>query len=304
MKIKKVIPSGYCKGVVRAIEIAKKTRKDNPEAKIYVLGMIVHNRYITTALQQYDIITLEAKNKSKTELIDQIEKGSIIIFTAHGISDKIKEYVENKGLQYVDASCGDVIATQNIVKRYLDNNYEVLYIGKKDHPEAEAVLAISDKVHLITCKEDLLKTDNKYEKLLVTNQTTMSILDVSEIFDAVKQKFPGAVFEKEICNATTMRQKAIIDLTDCDLLYIIGDPASNNTNKLKELACRQGIPKVRMIECAQDIEVDDFTGVENIYVTAGASTPTYLSEQVILALTDYNDTGILKKPMIDLSQII
>ncbi len=302
MKIKKVIPSGYCKGVVRAIEIAKKTRKDHPEAKIYVLGMIVHNSFITNALTQYDIITLEDKNKSKEELIDQIDEG-IIIFTAHGISDQIKKRVRAKGLHYVDASCSDVIATQNIVKRYLNEGYEVFYVGKKGHPEAEAVLAISEKVHLIASKEDIIKTP-KVNKLLVTNQTTMSILDIADIFDAIKERFPKAVFEKEICNATTMRQKAILELTDCDLLYIIGDPQSNNTNKLKELACRQGIPKVRMIESVRDIELTDLKNVENIYVTAGASTPTYLSEQVIETLLDFDKTGILKKPMIDLGRII
>ena len=302
MKIKKVIPSGYCKGVVRAINLVKETRIKNPNEKIYVLGMIVHNSYITKALAYHDIITLDDSKNTKEELIDQIDEG-IIVFTAHGIADSLKDKVTKKGLRYVDASCTDVIKTKDIVKDKLHNGYEVLYIGKQNHPEAEAVLAESKHIHLITKIADIENLKH-YEKVFVTNQTTMSILEIHKIFDKILEKFPNANMQPEICNATRTRQEAVINLDDCDLLYIVGDPKSNNSNKLKEIAIENGVDKVRLIEAALEIDEEDLQNVENIYVTAGASTPTYLTNQVIKTLEDFNETGILKKPDVDLSQII
>ena len=303
MNVKKVIPSGYCKGVIRAIELAKKTRLENKEAKIYVLGMIVHNRYVAEAWKRYRIETLDDKAKSKEELLDKIDDG-IVIFTAHGIADRIKKKAEDKGLKYVDASCDDVIATQKLVKEKIAEGYKVLYIGKKSHPEALAILSISEDIHLIANLDDLssLKLDD--DKIFVTNQTTMSLLEVKSFFDKIAQIYPKAVFAKEICNATTMRQNAILNLKDCDMLYIVGDPSSNNSMKLKELGEKVGIRKVRMIEDAGEITETDLGDVKNVYVTSGASTPAYLQEQVIAVLKDYAQTKVLKKPKVDLAEIL
>ena len=154
MQIKKVIPSGYCKGVINAIEIAKKARRDNMDTPIYILGMIVHNSYVTEALNTLDIITLDDKKKTKEELLDEIDSG-IVIFTAHGIAESIKEKAIDKGLKIIDASCSDVIKTQDIIKEKIKEGFNVLYIGKKNHPEALAVLSISQNIHLITSIGDL-----------------------------------------------------------------------------------------------------------------------------------------------------
>ena len=302
MEIKKVIPSGYCKGVIRAINLVKQTRLDNPQTKIYILGMIVHNTYITKALDELNIITLDDKVKSKEEWIDSIDDG-IVIFTAHGIADHIKTKALNNGLRCVDASCSDVIKTKDITKEYLKQGYEVLYVGKANHPEALAVLAESTHIHLIT-KIDDINTLGNYQKVFVTNQTTMSIFEVKKLFDEILIKYPEAIIQREICNATSSRQQAILDLKDCDLLYIVGDTKSNNSNKLKEIAEENGINKVRLIGSALEISEDDLINVEKVYITAGASTPTYLTNQVIDVLKTYNDTKELKKPMIDLAKII
>lgn len=232
MQIKKVVPSGYCKGVMNAINLAKKAHKENPNENIYVLGMIVHNKYVTKALEQYNIKTLIG---DKAELIEQINEG-IVIFSAHGISEQIKNRAIEKGLKFVDASCIDVIRTQNNIKKYLAAGYKVLYIGKLNHPEAEAVLSISQDIQLITKNQDIL--DSPFTgKIYVTNQTTMSIFEVAHYFEKIKEKYPDAIIEREICHATSSRQEAILKLNECDLLYIVGDPKSNNTNKLKEIGC-------------------------------------------------------------------
>ena len=280
MEIRKVIPSGYCKGVVNAIRLAKQTRIDNPEDKIYVLGMLVHNSYVSEELSALGIITLDDSRKSKEELLDEINEG-IIIFTAHGISEKIKNKVIAKGLRYVDASCVDVLKTQSIIKEKLQDGYDVIYFGKRKHPEAEAVISISDKIHLVTDQNDLedLVIDN--DKIFLTNQTTMSYLELKDLIAYAQQKYPDIIIQKEICNATSSRQEAIYKLQDCDLLFVVGDIKSNNTNKLVEVGKQSGIKKVLLIQNYKDINEDDLKDVNRIYVTAGASTPPLLINEVI-----------------------
>ena len=287
MEIVKVIPSGYCKGVVNAIRLAKQTRIDNPEEKIYVLGMLVHNSYVSDELSALGIVTLDDSIKSKEELLDEIDEG-IIIFTAHGISEKIKNKVIAKGLKFVDASCVDVLKTQNIIKEKLKEGYDVIYFGKKKHPEAEAVISISDHIHLVTNEEDLKDLEIDNDKIFLTNQTTMSYLELKDLIEKVKEKYPDTVVQKEICNATSSRQEAIYKLENCDLLYVVGDVKSNNTNKLVEVGKRHGIKKVLLIQNYKDINDEDLIGTDKVCVTAGASTPPSLIKEVIDYLKEKN----------------
>ena len=285
MEIKKVIPSGYCKGVVNVIRMAKDARKQYPDEKIYVLGMLVHNSYVSQELSDLGIVTLDDSTASKDQLVDEIDQG-IVIFTAHGISDAIKEKVRNKGLKYVDASCVDVLKTQNVIREYLDKGYDILYFGKKKHPEAEAVLSISDRIHLLTSIEDLQALDIENPKLFLTNQTTMSYLELKDLLEEARKKYPQVIIEKEICNATSSRQLAISSLKDCDLLYVVGDRKSNNTNKLADIGIKHGIKKVLLIQSYEDIVSDDLKDIDKVYVTAGASTPPKLINEVIQYLTE------------------
>ncbi len=287
MEIVKVIPSGYCKGVVNAIRLAKQTRIDNPEEKIYVLGMLVHNSYVSDELSALGIVTLDDSIKSKEELLNDIDEG-IIIFTAHGISEKIKNKVIAKGLKFVDASCVDVLKTQNIIKEKLKEGYDVIYFGKKKHPEAEAVISISDHIHLVTNEEDLKDLEIDNDKIFLTNQTTMSYLELKDLIEKVKEKYPDTVVQKEICNATSSRQEAIYKLENCDLLYVVGDVKSNNTNKLVEVGKRHGIKKVLLIQNYKDINDEDLIGTDKVCVTAGASTPPSLIKEVIDYLKEKN----------------
>ena len=285
MEIKKVIPSGYCKGVVNAIRLAKDTKAAHPDKNVYVLGMLVHNSFVTEELSSLGIITLDDSHTTKSQLLDQIDEG-IVIFTAHGIADSIKEKAEAKGLQYVDASCSmmhrpGTDLTQNIIKEYLHQGYDVIYFGKPRHPEAEAVLSISDRIHLVYDEKTLRDLEIDNDKVFLTNQTTMSYLELKDLFETAKELYPNVIIEEEICNATSSRQKAIADLEDCDLLYVVGDKKSNNTNKLADIAVRHGIKKVLLIQNYLDIDKDDLKGVNKVYVTAGASTPPSLINEVI-----------------------
>ena len=279
MKVIRVVPSGYCKGVVNAINIVKKAKEDYPFEKIYILGMIVHNTYVTEELSKLGIITMDDSNTSKEELLDSIDNG-VVVFTAHGISEKIKEKAINKGLTCIDATCEDVLKNKEIVKEYLKNGYDVIYFGKAKHPEAEAVISLSDSIHLVTNEEDINNLDIHNDKIIITNQTTMSYLELSKLFEKVKEKYPSVVIKKEICNATSSRQKAVHDIKDGDVLYVVGDVKSNNTNKLAEIA-KENIKNVYLISSKDNIKKEDLIGQDNVYVTAGASTPPQLINEVI-----------------------
>ena len=279
MEIKRVVPSGYCKGVVNAINIVKKTKEQYPNENIYILGMIVHNTYVSKQMEDLGVITLEDPNLSKEELLDTIDKG-VVIFTAHGISDKIKQKALDKGLICVDASCVDVLKNKDLIKSYLDKGYDVVYFGKKKHPEAEAILSLSNNIHLVSNISDIDNLNISNDNLFITNQTTMSYLEVEDMLKLIKDKYPTCIIQKEICNATSSRQLAITNIKDGDVLYVVGDVKSNNTNKLKEIGSKY-FKKVFLISNYKEINKKDLVNENKIYVTAGASTPPILIDEVI-----------------------
>lgn len=302
MEIIQVTPRGYCKGVTRAIALAKKTASDYPDTPIYVLGMLVHNAYVMEALKQLHIIPIDDKTKTRLELLDEIDQG-VVIFTAHGIAPNVKEKALAKGLICVDASCPDVVKTQEIVKDALNKNYEIFYIGKQNHPEAEAVTSMSKHIHLIT-EDGVLPTLPSEQAIFVTNQTTMSIFDIDVIFQKIKLAYPHAVFCEEICNATRIRQQAVADLKgqNIDVLYVVGDPHSNNSNRLADIARDAGIPHVYLIDDVNGVLDEHIRHANKVAITSGASTPTYLTAQVIHYLKQYDQTQ--DKPLIDIQKII
>lgn len=279
MEIKRVVPSGYCKGVVNAINIVKKTKEQYPNENIYILGMIVHNSYVSKQMEDLGVITLEDPNLSKEELLDTIDKG-VVIFTAHGISDKIKQKALDQGLICVDASCVDVLKNKDLIKSYLDKGYDVVYFGKKKHPEAEAILSLSNNIHLVSNISDIDNLNISNDNLFITNQTTMSYLEVEDMLKLIKDKYPICIIQKEICNATSSRQLAITNIKDGDVLYVVGDVKSNNTNKLKEIGLKY-FKKVFLISNYKEINKKDLVNENKIYVTAGASTPPILIDEVI-----------------------
>ena len=285
MKVIQARPCGYCKGVIRAIQIARRTREENPDVPIHVLGMLVHNRFVTLSLEELGIISHNEKGKTRLELLDEIDEG-IVIFSAHGVCDEVYEKARNKGLTIVDATCEDVIKTSDIVKKYLEEDYEVIYIGVRNHPEAEGIVSNSDHIHLISSEEDI-KNLEPYEKVFITNQTTMNVDNIADIIEKLRIRYPEAIVQPEICNATRMRQQAVKNMKNLDILYVVGDPSSNNTRNLGKCV-DESVKKVCYIETYKDIDITDLKDDYTVGVTAGASTPTELYRQVIDYLTDWH----------------
>jgi len=305
MEVVSITPRGYCYGVVNAIDVAKKARLQNPEDDIYILGMIVHNKYLVSALDKYKIITLDDTYKSRLDLVDEIDHG-VVVLSAHGSDPKVKIKAEDKGLIVYDATCKDVTKTHNIVIDHLLEGYDVIYYGKENHPEAISVLALGDKIHLVTNVDDIKNLDIDNDKIFITNQTTISYLDALEIFAKVKEKYPNVVIADEVCDATRVRQQAILDLDDrIEAVYIVGDPKSNNSNKLAQLAAEKN-KKSYLIETVNDIDIEDLKKYDVVGVSSGASTPTYLTNQVIAYLKafDKNNLSTYPKPSIELEKII
>ncbi|MBM6948907.1 4-hydroxy-3-methylbut-2-enyl diphosphate reductase [Mordavella massiliensis] len=302
MEVQAITPRGYCKGVVRAIDMARKAR--NAKQPVVILGMIVHNQYIVDALEKMGIRTVDHPDRTRLELLDEIEEGTVII-TAHGAGEQVFAKAREKGLHVIDASCLDVIKTHDLIRARLRDGFEILYIGKKGHPEAEGAVSIDEeKVHLISGREDFGTLDPN-KRYVITNQTTMSLYDVQDLCDYARQTLAHVTVEKETCAATKVRQEAIRHMDrDVDIAFIVGDPRSNNTRKLASIASDGR--EVHMIGSLDDLDVSVLRGKRKAAVSSGASTPPYLTDQVIAFLEQYDgeDPSTWEKPAVDLTRIL
>ena len=292
MEVISVTPRGYCLGVIRAIELTKKTIQDNPNQRISMLGMIVHNQNVVDYFTKQGVICLDDTNKTRLELLDEIEDG-IVIITAHGASDEVFKRAQEKGLIVVDATCPDVKITHTIVRKHIKDG-DVIYIGKKNHAEAEGTIGLSNRVHLVSNTEDVLNLPN-LENVLITNQTTLSILDIKPIIEACKNRFPDAIVTEEICNATRIRQEAIMKLENVDALFVVGDSHSNNTNQLCAIGKANGIKDSYLREGKWQITEEMSRDKNRVAITSGSSTPTVLTNDVIEYIQEYASTSIYQK---------
>ena len=296
MDIIKISPRGYCYGVVDAMVIAKNASLDKTLPRpIYILGMIVHNKHVTDAFEDEGIITLDGENR--LEILEQIEEGTVI-FTAHGVSPEVKRRAKEKGLTCIDATCPDVQFTHDLISNKTKEGYEVIYIGKKGHPEPEGAVGVApEEVHLIETIEDIQLLPNRLhdKKLIVTNQTTMSQWDVQHIMNALKEEFPHIEVHREICMATQVRQEAVAEQAkDADLLIVVGDPKSNNSNRLAQVSKEIAHTNAYRISSLSDLNLEWLDGVETVAVTAGASTPTQIVKEVIDYLSNYDKENVVE----------
>lgn len=285
-------PRGYCHGVVRALQMVKKVIQDESYPRpIHILGLIVHNKRITEAFSHFGVVSLDDPKKTRLELLDSIESGTVIM-TAHGVSDQVIAKATEKGLTVVNATCKDVTKVHDAVKTHLELGYEVVYIGHENHPEPEGVLGISKDITFLSKAIDAMNFIQRFpdRPLFVTNQTTLSRYDINVVLDVLKVKYPDLTFDDDICDATTTRQKAVIEQPKVDLCIVVGDSLSSNSNKLAFVSTQErNIPSFR-IEGVSDINPEWFKDVESVSITSGASTPTKLTNEVIQYLKQFEYT--------------
>lgn len=283
MKITIVTPQGMCGGVSAAIKKIERVLSDPKTLKpIYMLGSLVHNKIIVNDFANQGIIVLEGSDKEK--ILETIKAGTII-FTAHGISDKIYHLAEEKGLNIIDTTCPKVLKTHNIVKEKISKGYNILFWGIKNHPETDGVLGLSEKIKLVT--ED---TGNfvVHGKTLLINQTTLPYKQVQSFYQKIKTQYPLIELADEVCSATYTRQKAAIEQTkDVDICLVIGDTMSNNCQSLKQVIEKENNVPTFLVEKIEDLEKIDFENINSIAITSGASTPKAIVEAIITKLQSY-----------------
>jgi len=282
MDVIKISPRGYCYGVVDAMALAMQTAKnlDLPRP-VYILGMIVHNSHVTDYFDKEGVITLDGPNR--LDILRQVNKGTVI-FTAHGVSPEVRQLAREKGLTVVDATCPDVTKTHDLIKEKTAEGYHIIYIGKKGHPEPEGAIGVApDQVHLIERLDEIDRLElNNSARVIITNQTTMSQWDIKHIMNGLLEKFPKAEIHNEICLATQVRQEAVAEQAkDADLVLVVGDPRSNNSNRLAQVAEEIAGVKAYRIGDITEIKREWLEPVRRVAVTSGASTPTPITKEVI-----------------------
>lgn len=290
MEVVKISPRGYCYGVVDALQMVRQTAKDPTVPRpIYIVGQIVHNRHAIEELTNLGVVTLDGPDRAS--ILEQVKEGTVI-FTAHGVSPLVKRRARERGLYCVDATCPDVTVTHDLVCDLVANGYYILYVGKKGHPEPEGVLGeVPGHISLVEDEADvdaLTLTPEQEAKLAISTQTTLSQWDTRRVIEYIKERYPRAEVHIDICAATQTRQEAVVaQAKGADLTIVVGDPRSNNTNRLvqvsEELA---GVPAVRIEDLSQ-LKPEWLKGKKRVAVTAGASTPSQLTREVIRYLEQY-----------------
>ena len=278
-------PRGFCAGVDRAIMIVEKAL-EKFGAPIYVRHEVVHNKYVIDDLKKKGAIFVEE--------IEEIPEGSHVIYSAHGVSKKIREKSKKFNLIPIDATCPLVTKVHNEVNKMYDENYHIIMIGHQGHPEVEGTMGQIEKnspkasIHLIETLKDIDQLNiNKDEKISYVSQTTLSVDDTKQIIDYLKIKFPHIKGPKgsDICYATQNRQDAIkLMIQDHDLIIIVGSKNSSNSNRLVEIAKQNNVESF-LIDNPDKIDFELLKDKKNIGISAGASAPEILIDQIITKIT-------------------
>ena len=282
-------PRGFCAGVDRAIEIVERAIAKFG-APIYVRHEIVHNTYVVNELK--------AKGAVFIEDLAEVPPGATLVFSAHGVSKAVQAEARARGFEIFDATCPLVTKVHVEVAKLAKEGYEFIMIGHRGHPEVEGTMGqLSSGIHLVEDVADVARVQpSQTEKLAVVTQTTLSVDDAAEIMGAVKQRFPTIRQPKQqdICYATQNRQDAVkIMSRDVDVLVVVGSPTSSNSNRLRELAERLGTPAY-MVEGAADLRGEWFADRPRVGLTAGASAPEVLVQEVIARIKALGAVSVRK----------
>ncbi|RVU85065.1 4-hydroxy-3-methylbut-2-enyl diphosphate reductase [Leucothrix sargassi] len=286
MKILLANPRGFCAGVDRAIEIVN-VCLERFEPPIYVRHEVVHNKFVVEDLANRGAVFVEE--------LDEVPDGAIVIFSAHGVSKAVEDEAERRDLTVFDATCPLVTKVHIEVNKFAKTGVDAVLIGHAGHPEVEGTMGRFDpqyggRIHLIEDVVDVANLDLPTDTdLAFVTQTTLSMDDTAEVIDALKNKFPKihAPRKDDICYATQNRQDAVKELAArCQVVLVVGSPNSSNSNRLRELAERLGA-KAHLIDNAGEMQKDWFAGVDTVGVTAGASAPEVLIQEVLDTLQSW-----------------
>jgi 4-hydroxy-3-methylbut-2-enyl diphosphate reductase len=285
--IKLANPRGFCAGVDRAIEIVERAI-DMYGAPIYVKHEVVHNQFVVDGLRRKGAVFIED--------MEDVPVGSTLIYSAHGVSQRVQNQAKERGLRIFDATCPLVSKVHAEVVRLNRNGFEIVMIGHRGHPEVEGTMGqVSNGITLVETVLDVsdLRPKNP-EKLAYVTQTTLSVDDARTILEALKKRFPRIQAPKkdDICYATQNRQDAVKALSQkCELMIVVGSPTSSNSNRLREVAATQGVAAY-LVDNEDEIRDEWLSGVSVVGVTAGASAPEVLVTAVVNRLKEYGAVNV------------
>ena len=288
MKIVRLIPYGFCFGVINAYNKTMNIINNNPDRKIYMLGWLVHNNEVINELSKKGVIILDDKNTSRYELVKSINDfNAILILSAHGTPKDVIELAREKKLEIHDLTCKFVYKTHEIIINKINEGYDVLFIGKKNHPETIAILNINQNIRLIESEDDINKLSIKNKKIFCTNQTTLGKIFFQKTITLLRSKYPYIEVENDICDATNLRQEAVLNMSsDIDICIIIGDARSSNCNELYKLA-KIRVKDSYIVQNLDDLENIDFSQKKKCAITAAASTPSWLIDNIVEKLENF-----------------
>lgn len=279
-------PRGFCAGVDRAIEIVQRAI-ELFGAPIYVRHEVVHNRYVVDRLRDMGAVFVDE--------LHEVPAGATVIFSAHGVSRAVQQEAQARGLKVFDATCPLVTKVHMEVTRYAREAREVVLIGHEGHPEVEGTMGQFDTsfgghIHLVETPEDVARLKIcEPDKLAFVTQTTLSVDDTERVVNALRERFPGLASprKEDICYATQNRQDAVKRLVNqCDIILVVGSPSSSNSNRLREIAEKAGIPGY-LIDGPEDLKREWFEGKQNVGLTAGASAPEVLVQRVVAQIRSW-----------------
>ena len=282
-------PRGFCAGVERAIEIVERAL-EKFGAPVYVRHEIVHNRFVVEGL--------EAKGAVFVEELDEVPNDAPVIFSAHGVPKSVPAEAERRSLIYVDATCPLVSKVHVEAERHFKDGHHILMIGHAGHPEVVGTMGQLPEgaIQLVEEVADVEALEvGDPENLAYITQTTLSVDDTAAVVEALRQRFPHIRGPKkeDICYATTNRQQAVKDIADrCEVLLVVGAPNSSNSQRLVEVAEKSGCPKAFLVQRAADIPWAELQGVTHVGLTAGASAPEVLVQEVIEAFKQRHNVAI------------
>ena len=294
MKVILAQPRGYCAGVVRAIDIVERAL-DKYGAPVYVRHEIVHNRHV--------VESLKAKGARFVEELDEVPTGAVTIFSAHGVSRKVEDDAETRGLSVLDATCPLVAKVHKQGQRYADQGRTVILIGHAGHPEVEGTMGqLTVPVHLVQDKADVERLDLPIDKpVAYITQTTLSVDDTRATIAAITAKFTDVIGPeiRDICYATQNRQTAVRELCqNVELILVVGASNSSNSNRLREIGSEAGLPSY-LVADGSEVDPGWFKGIQTVGITAGASAPDVLVEDVINVLRRIGPVDISTLPGIE-----
>ena len=287
LEVKLAKPRGFCAGVERAIEIVERALALYG-APVYVRHEIVHNKRVVQSLHDKGAIFVEE--------VDEIPPGAVTVFSAHGVSRVVEGNARDRTLQVIDATCPLVSKVHKEGRRSAEMGHDVVLIGHKGHPEVEGTMGqIGGKVHLVTHIDDVATLEPADpERLTYVTQTTLSVDDTRDIIEALQARFPAIQGPdvRDICYATQNRQTAVRDLcADVDVLLVVGAHNSSNSNRLREIGEAEGIAAY-LIEDAAALDLDWLAGARSVGITAGASAPEELVQEVVTRLATHFETDV------------